>query len=65
MVTIVVQIFFLEGDSRQATSYYPTSTNPNAPYQACADFSLPFCVITLADFTQTVAHFIGDHKCTL
>ena len=46
-------------------THYATSSNPNAPYSACADFSLPFGVITLADFTQSVAHFIGNHKCTL
>lgn len=46
-------------------THYPTSTNPNAPYFACADFSLPFGVITLADFTQTVGHFQNSHKCTI
>ena len=48
-------------------SHYPTTTNPGAPYFACADYATPFgAPIGLPDFTKFTVHFAGaGHKCPI
>jgi hypothetical protein len=46
-------------------THYPTTTNPGAPYLACADYAVAYGTpISLADFAKFTFHFAGvGHRC--